>query len=117
MKLPNHSRAIVAEAKIVKYLLNEAHPRGKDKAAFFGRFGFSVGEWEILKTALLAHANSFEVMSILESTERTYYAIEGDLTTPDGRNPRVRSVWAVDRGSETPRLITAYPVKSRGIEK
>jgi hypothetical protein len=34
VRLPNHAQALVAEAKIVEYLLNENHSKGKDKAAF-----------------------------------------------------------------------------------
>ena len=29
--------------------------------------------------------------------------------TSDGRNPCVRTVWQIDRGSDYPRFITAYP--------
>ena len=35
--------------------------------------------------------------------------VDGAIETPDGRNPRVRTVWQMDLGSQYPRLITAYP--------
>jgi hypothetical protein len=38
------------------------------------------------------------------------YEVEGKLDSPDGRSPRVRSVWQMDRGDVAPRLITAYPL-------
>jgi hypothetical protein len=37
------------------------------------------------------------------------YEVDGELTAPDGRRPRIRSVWQVDEGQTAPRLITAYP--------
>jgi hypothetical protein len=96
VKLPNREEAIVPEAKITLYLLNTDHPRGKDKATFFSRFGFSGAQWEVLRDALLAHATVHEVASTLETPEGIHYAIEG----------------AIDTDSTTPRFITAYPVKS-----
>jgi hypothetical protein len=111
MKLLNADQAIVAEAKIVLYLLNLAHSRGKDKAAFFSRFGYSVAQWQELAQSLLDHSQTHDIAGVLETPEGTHYAIDGVLSTPDGRNPEIRSVWAVDTGSQTLRFITAYPLK------
>ncbi|WP_375338992.1 DUF6883 domain-containing protein [Ancylothrix sp. D3o] len=35
------------------------------------------------------------------------------LPAPDGRSPPVRSVWFIDTGAENPRLVTAYPLKTK----
>ena len=40
------------------------------------------------------------------------YMVEGELNTPAGRRPRVRSVWQFDHGAIAPRLITAYPLEN-----
>jgi hypothetical protein len=40
------------------------------------------------------------------------YEVDGELTAPDGRRPRIRSVWQVDEGEIAPRLITAYPLET-----
>jgi hypothetical protein len=113
MKLPNAEKAIVAEAKLIQYLLNETHPTGKDKAAFFVRFGFSAAKWEILKQALLSHAAANEVTSSLTTPEGIHYAVDGPLLSPDGRNPLLKSVWTIDTDSDIPRFVTAYPLKKR----
>jgi len=42
-------------AKITEYLLNENHPVGGGKAAFFFRFGFSAERWHVLAAALDDH--------------------------------------------------------------
>lgn len=111
MKLPHLENAYVPEAKIVKYLLNLEHKQGgKDKAAFFMRFGFTIEAWEVLAQALLAHAATYEVASTSEKPDVINYAIEGALDTPDKRQPLVRTVWALEQGSESPRFVTAYPL-------
>ena len=112
MKLPGHEQAVVAEVKITGYLLSETHEDGRHKAIFFTRLGFSVAQWQVLAQALLEHAAEHEVASVLSTPHGDHYAVEGELRTPSGRRPLVRSVWAVDTGSTVPRLITAYPLKS-----
>ena len=111
MKLPYLENATVPETKITRYLLNKDHLRGKDKAAFFIHFGFSVAQWKVMQDALLAHAADYEVFSTLDTPEGIHYTIEGELDTPDGRQPQVRTVWALDTDSTAPRFITAYPLK------
>lgn len=39
------------------------------------------------------------------------YFVEGPLTPPDGRDPLVRSVWLIETRADTPRLVTAYPLR------
>ena len=111
VKLPNYERAVDAEAKIVAYLLSETHEDGRHKAAFFTRLGFSVAEWEVFAQALLAHAAAHTVASVLSTPHGDHYIVEGELETPSGERPFVRTVWAIDAGGEVPRLITAYPAK------
>jgi hypothetical protein len=110
MKLPNHEEAVIPERKLTNYLLDETHPTGKHKAVFFKRFGFEIEKWADLKTALLQHAAAHEVASTLQTDEGLHYVLEGELPTPDKRNPQVRTVWAIDKDSDTPRFITAYPL-------
>jgi len=111
MKLPHLENAFVPEAKIVKYLLNLEHTGGgKDKAIFFMRFGFTIEQWDVLEKALLAHAVAYDVASTIETSQGINYSIEGAIDTPDGRQPQIRTIWAVDKESTLPRLVTAYPL-------
>lgn len=111
MKLPNLENAYVPEAKIVKYLLNLEHNQGgKDKAAFFMSFSFTIEAWEVLAQALLAHAAAYEVASTMTLPERIHYVIEGEIISPDGRNPWIRSIWVVETDSIAPRFVSAYPL-------
>lgn len=106
-------RAIIPEAKIRRYLLDFSHPVGRDKAAFFVRFGFSSELWSLLAEALIQHGREGILAKQEETPRGTRYIVEGYLGSPDGRSPFLRSVWFVDRDGETLRFITAYPLARR----
>ena len=110
MKLPHYEAAVVVEAKIVHYLLNESHTKGKSKAKFFRAFGFVPEQWEVCARALIRHAADHDVATEIDTELAIQYTIEGTLITPDTRNPFIRSVWAIDHGDEFPHFVTAYPV-------
>ncbi len=109
MKLPNHKKLIVEKSKITDYLLSEEKSGGK--SAFYMAFGFEREDWLTLKEALLQHASSHEITHSSETLHGIKYIIEGEMQTPDGRSPQVRSVWIVDTGKDVPRLVTAYPLE------
>ncbi|HEV2971814.1 MAG TPA: hypothetical protein VGY55_17705 [Pirellulales bacterium] len=112
MKLPNAHLAIVEQAKVVDYLLNPVHRYGASKARFFYLFGFRVERLEVLAVALRAHGQQNEVGKTRETGFGPRYEVEGELEAPDGRRPRVRTVWQMDDGQIAPRLITAYPIEA-----
>ena len=111
MKLPDAEQGVVARAKITDYLLSPTSPRGASKARFFRQFGFQVAEWEVFAAALRSHCRQHEVVEMLETEYGIQYVIIGSIETPDGRNPRIRTVWQVDYGSDYPRFITARPAR------
>jgi hypothetical protein len=49
VKLPFVDRAAVPDAKLVNYLLDPVHPRGRSKAEFFQRLGFPAGRPDELR--------------------------------------------------------------------
>ena len=112
IRLPNAQLAMIDRDKITEYLLSSASPRGKAKASFFLRFGFSLTHWEELATALRRHAASHAVSRVLETDYGPRYHIDGEIESADGRNPLLRTVWQIDLGGEYPRFITAYPYRS-----
>lgn len=111
MKLPAAAELIVEQDKMLGYLLNPAHRYGASKARFFGGFGFSAGQWQALAEALREHGQLSEVASAAETPFGSRFVVEGELATPDGRRPRLRSVWQLEKGQVAPRLITAYPLE------
>jgi hypothetical protein len=112
VKLPNAHLAVVEERKVSEYLLNESHRFGASKARFFAAFGFSVASWRVLADALREHGRSGGVASKTETGFGPRYEVDGPLVAPDGRRPRVRTVWQVDVGEVAPCLITAYPLEA-----
>jgi len=113
LKLPNTESAVVAEAKIARYLLDLTYPVFRSKAAFFLRFGFTLEAWKVMANALLQHAAEHEIVKVESTEDGDRYMIEGSIQTPDGPNPFVRSIWFVEKGQRVPRFVTAYPVKKR----
>ncbi len=111
MKLPYLENAYVPEAKIVEYLLNLKHEDGGGKAIFFLRFGFTIEQWEVMAAALLMHVGAYEVAGVQpKPPTHINYSVEGAIVSPDGRNPQIRTVWAIDTDSTRPRFVTAYPL-------
>ncbi len=108
-KLPNAEAATVEVAKLTEYLLSTTHKDGKGKAKFFMAFGFSLAEVDQMETALLLHGLTQPVVQVSDTEHGVKYVLECSLDTPDARNPCIRSVWIVDAGKTSPRLVTAFP--------
>jgi len=113
MNLPNSDQSLVEREKIVDYLLNPAHRYGASKARFFIEFGFRSDAWEQLAAALREHGQQHDVARMTETGFGPRYAVEGELNTPSGRRPLVRTVWQMDNGAVAPRLISAYPLEAK----
>lgn len=103
MFTPNAAQAVIAEPKITDYLL-----KNPGKAKFFLGVGFTLAQWRVLRDALLRHVITHEYVKVIPLDDGVKYVVEGALQSPDGRNPRVRSVWMIDGGRSYPRLISAY---------
>ncbi len=111
MKLPYKENAIIKREKLTNYLLSLTHPEGKSKAKFFRGIGFNainIGEFE---KALLKIGTTKEVKET-DKTKSQYvikYTIYGFVSAPNGKKYKVKTVWAIDIGSEIPHLTTAHP--------
>lgn len=112
MKLPNSEQLLVEQEKIAGYLLNMTHRYGASKARFFGEFGFRADNWEVLAQGLREHGQRHEIVRVKQTVFGTRYEVDGTLPAPDGRTPRIRAVWQMDRGQLAPRFITAYPLEN-----
>jgi len=86
------------------------HRDGRQKAAFFIAHGFQGEAWERLDQARRQHGFDHEMAKTEQTPFGTRDVVEGQLQTPDGRNPVARMVWFVRRGETFPRLATAYPL-------
>jgi hypothetical protein len=108
IKLPNFSSAVVPKRKVTRYLLNQAHPAGGSKAAFFLRFGFLVPHWKVFADLLLQHASQNAVAAKETTQYGMRYVVDGPLVAPDGTCLNIRCVWFIDNGMKSPRFVTAY---------
>jgi len=107
--VPACDQAVVDSAKVTSYLLSNVHPIGRSKARFFTRFGFRESAPEELVRALLEHIRTYDIADAEVSSYGTKYRVDGAVGSPDGRNPRMSSVWMVRNGEVAPRFITAFP--------
>ena len=71
--------------------------------------GFEVERWQELADALRQHVIDHEAVGVIVGEYGTRYQIEGELKTPRGRAPVVRSIWIVPNEALAPQLVTAYP--------
>jgi len=111
MKLPNIDFLRVDEEKLTEYLLCESHSEGAGKAGFFKRFGYTRALWMAFRDALCQHARNHEVHKVVESKYGVRYIIRCNIPVLEGVAPCICTVWIVERNSDVPRLVTAYPSK------
>ena len=113
MKIPNAEHAIVDLRKLRNYCLNPQNDMGKHKAhQFYITLGMTAEDAEALRDTLLQAVQTHEAQLGRHDIHGQRYTIDFTLNWR-GRQTIVRSGWIVDRGSEVPRLITAYPLKGR----
>lgn len=109
MKLPNAERAIIAEDKLVLYLLNIEHRKGGSKAKLLQVMGYKPEAWQHFETDIRAQHLGVDVSGTDKSDYGVRYEIVAPLTGPTGRTVDFRSVWQIDVDTDVPRLITMYP--------
>jgi hypothetical protein len=107
--LPNAHSPLISDAKVRDYLLDPNHAGNGGKAAFFNAFGFTAQNWAALRNALRAHPGMHLVVNVTTNPFGHKYEVRCNLTSPDGRNPCVRSIWVIDAANPNPQLVTAYP--------
>lgn len=112
VKIPNCQNAEVPMSKVVDYLLCIGHPEGGPKARFFFRWGFTLGEWNVLSSALIKQVKENDYTEAAEGKYGTKYVVVAPIESPKGATSAVKSIWMVADGSDHPRLISSYPVFS-----
>ena len=91
MKLPNARAATVDPKKLEGYLLSSTHPIGRPKAQFFLAIGFIETDAAILQARLLEVARTGEVAETATSPYGVKYAVDGAVSTPSGRQVKLRT--------------------------
>ena len=92
-------------------MLSDTQPRGKSKAVFFKLLGFDATRAESLADELFRHAAENEVEHLMETEFGDRYVVGGWIVSPERTRARIRTVWFVEVGEETPRFVTAHPLR------
>jgi len=92
-RVPNAEQAVIDPRKFTEYLLSKTSLRGASRAKFFESFGFSKSNWRQLQDAFFKHLLQHDYQVTWIASHRVVYEVVGRITSPDGRNPRVRVVW------------------------
>jgi hypothetical protein len=111
MKVPNAENAVIAPEKLRDYLMNPDHRRGGSKAKLLLSMGYQADQWQRLEMDLREQHLTAEVEEVEENDYGRCYAIVAGLTGPVARTILFRSIWQIDLGTDSPRLITMYPEK------
>jgi hypothetical protein len=79
-------------------------------------FGFTLQNWQELRNALLDHPRNNAIVNQTTFQYGEMYEVSCSIASPDGRNPCVRSFWAIEPPSTDPKFITVYaaPAQSGG---
>ena len=110
-KLPNAGSATIDPRKIGGYLLSDHHKTGGPKSRFLKLFGFDPERPGELRAALLDHAQEHPVGAIIPAEHGIKYEVNGPMSSPDGRVPKVRTVWIIHHDETDPRFVTLKPLR------
>ena len=100
----------IVSGKITGYLLNLDHRKGRHKARWFIARGYDPTSADLLVSDLFKHGRPSHLVRHEDDAYGRRYVYEGPLETPDGSNPRVRSIWQRPPGDERRFFVTAYPI-------
>lgn len=104
-RIPNAGKAVIADSKITKYLLEPAQKHYQE----FVSVGYSENDPEKLKSDLLEGlANN--TAKVYETNAHGDTAYEVDMLLGVNRKAKFRTAWQIDRGSSSPRFITAHRI-------
>jgi hypothetical protein len=108
MRIPNADHAIIAEEKIVQYLLNLEHVDGASKARVLAHAGFHAGNFRELEVALREQHLTLDAETGKPSPFGVKYEISASLAGPKG-SVLVKSIWMIKNDDSFPCLITLVP--------
>ena len=98
------------ESKIKLYLMSrDPGIDGKGKRTFFESFGFSRHRPDELIAALLLHGGTALIDDAYVDHWGEHWECTGPFRCPDGRTPKVRTVWIKRPGENHPNFVTAVP--------
>lgn len=117
MPLPNARFAEVPVAKLLTYLLDPNHAKGRHKARMLAAIGFDQHHIGALRAEIRRIAE--EGRATLDS--HTPFGVKwrawGEIRGPNGRTLGVRTVWIVPSGGLVPHFVTLVPARRMPSEE
>jgi hypothetical protein len=105
MKIPVD--AIIPEVKLTKYLL--VYKPRNDKSQFLAQAGFTLDNWQVLKTAIQQLNQSVEAKADRTDEYGTFYNVNGELQGVNGINLSVVTIWLERKSDSKFQFITLVP--------
>jgi|HotLakDrversion2_1040250.scaffolds.fasta_scaffold241790_1 hypothetical protein len=102
--------AIIAEAKLTKYLL--VWREADDKSKFLAQAGYTLDNWRRLEADLREQILPLEALPSDEPNRfGDVYEIRGVLRGVNGVDLAVVTIWMIEYETQATKLITLYPDK------
>ena len=106
--LPHGDKALVDLGKIEDYCLDPLHPRGRHKARVFqSALGLRRSDSAWLRRLLLDAAGSEPAVPLSSDDWGSRWQLDLDVFR-SGKHARIRTLWIVRLGEETPRFVTCW---------
>jgi hypothetical protein len=106
-RLPNAERANSKLRRIRDYLLNTAHITGAPESAVFHRPRLRFTRRGVVACVAGPAGQTNAVVRRIDTAWGPRRTVACHCQTPDGRNPRIRTLWQIEQG--VPRLRTVLP--------
>lgn len=103
--LPGHEKAVIDDAKFLKYSLNPLKDKNKAEA-FLKALGFNQDNYIILKDAIKNNISSAAAKYKGSNQYGKRYEVIMDITGPNGKTAKVLTGWMVD--DEGTRMVTVH---------
>ena len=106
--LPNADRAVIDPRKFGSYALNPSHASGRHKARVFqAALGYDRTNIADLISRIRLAILQEEAVLVRHDPHGEHYRVDVIIEGPKG-SARVQTAWLYDRGSDVPRLTTAF---------
>lgn len=112
-RLPHYKQAIIPQEKIGNYLLNPENEKARGKPIFFRKLGYNMKNSSRMISDIKDELGKNKAKQYeSDAYGRTNYEVVVQLGLT--QKSSVLTVWAIDKGKNTPRFITAVPYRKRG---
>ncbi len=114
-RLPKADKARIDPRKLGDYALNPDHPKNEGKWRAFDQLGYDVQSGSGRQAAtddvmnqIRAKLPDSEAMPVRGSAFGSRFEVDVTITGPNGKTGTLVTIWQIDKGGDSARLITTY---------